>query len=430
MDNRVSDLATRLGIAPDAAQEVYQAGWGDGRNSGIQSIRSKAGDITLSQRMYQDAYSRGMSLSAYLETLDPSEGYNDGLDAFERQLRLAGIKTRSIPEMGLWADRVERFWHSDKPGSETLFPEFMARTWRRATFADAQRFYASSNPVSDVIEPSFIQRLTRQKQIAPAIPLSAIVAMTTPVDSGVYQAFYLTDDEDERTMRRVAEGAEVPAAILTGADHTIRLKKYGRRLRASYESIRRMTIDRFAMHMALLAVQAEQDKVETGIDVLLSGDGNTGTTPTNSNLTTLDTSAVAGTLTLKALLAWRMKWANPYACNVILAREAYALQVLMLNNGSANVPFMQIAGAFGIGGVTPINSGLGPNQLGWTDAVTDAYLLGIDSRFALEMVQEIGTTLTETDRIIRQQMEEIVMTETLGFAIIDANAVKTMNVGA
>ena len=428
--DKVNEMATRLGVAPEAAQEVYQIGFGDGRASAVQSVRPRAGDLVLSRGLYQQAYAKGMSLSAYLETLDPSEEYRDGLDAFERQLKVAGIQTHSIPEMGLWANRVERFWNSDKPGSEVLFPEFLSRTWRKAALGDGSRFYASSNPVSDVLEPPFLQRVVRQKQIAPAIPLTAIVAQTTGIDQGVYEAFYLTDSQDDRTMRRVAEGAEVPTATLTGGDHTIRVKKYGRRLLASYETIKRVQIDRLALHLALLAVQAEDDKVNTACDVLINGDGNSGTTPTNSNLTALDTAAVAGTLTLKGYLAWRQLFANPYICNVVLARSAYALQVLLLNIGSANTPFAFLAGNFGIGGVSPINSGMAGVQLGWTTYVTDAYLLGIDSRFALEMVYEIGTNLTETDKIIARQMNEIVMTESVAFCVMDANCVRTLAVNA
>jgi hypothetical protein len=231
-------------------------------------------------------------------------------------------------------------------------------------------------------------------------------------------------------MVRVAEGTEVPTVKLTGGDHTINLKKYGRRLLGSYETFRRMAIDRFALHIQLLAVKAESDKVDTAIDILINGDGNSGTTPTNHNLTALDTDAVAGTLTLKGFLAWKMQWANPYLCNVVIAEEAPSLQVLLLNMGSANVPFLSIAGAFGFGGVAPINSGLGPVQLGWTTAAPTLKLVGIDNRFALEMVTETGASLTETDKIISKQLNEIVISESVGFCVFDAAANKTLDINA
>lgn len=426
MNDRVSELATQTALPADKVKEIYERAWADARST-ISGVKPQAKEIPLNRALYEAAYNRGMSMSAYLESIDPSPEYKDGLDAFERQLQIADIRTVSDPTGGLWAHKVERFWASDKPGSEYLFPEFIARKWRAAS---GERFYASSVPVSDVMYPAFIQEQARAKKIAPAIPLSALVAVNTQASSGVYQAFYLTDDSDSYTMKKVAEGAEVPSATLTGADHAIRLRKYGRRLIGTYESFRRMAIDRFALHLQLLAVKAESDKVDTAIDVLVNGDGNTGTTPTNSNLTAIDTAAVKGTLTLKGLLGWKMLWGNPYMCNVIIGKEADVLQVLLLNNGSANVPFAQVAGLFGIGGVAPINSGLGPVQIGWTSGAPSLKLVGIDNRFALEMVTEAGASLTETDKIISQQKNEIVMTETVGFCVLDATGNRTLDISA
>lgn len=434
-DTSVVEVAARLGIPLQAAEAVYQHGLTEGeKRARISGVRTLAKDIPLGIDLYRQAAREGMSLSAFLEKIDPSDGYNDGLDAFQRQLVAADIRVRSDLLSGVPAHPVERFWNSDKPGTQALFPEFVNRTWRAAalgSFSPEQtRFYQSSAPISDVLYPAAISNLIRQKQIASAIPLSALIAYVNSIDSATYVAHYLTDDSDERTMKRVAEGTEVPTAVLTGSDHTIRLRKYGRRLKISYEAVRRSPIDRLALHLALLAAQAEADKVNTAIDVAINGDGNGSTAATNSNLTAMDTAAVAGTLTLKGYLNWLMQWANPYNCNVILGRAADVLQALLLNVGSANVPFFQLVGNFQIGGLSPINPGLGNKAIGWTTAVTDRYFLGIDSRFGLEMVMEAGATLTETDRIISSQFNEIVVTESLGFAVFDPNANKTLAINA
>ena len=403
-------------------------------------------DLPLSPDMYRYAYAgdnkrkEPMNLTAYLEELDPSSKYaNDpnmrGTDAFERQLLAAGIRTKSDPRRGLYADKFERFWTSDKPGAETLAPEFIARKWREAAYGllpgdEGKRFYASSDPVSDVMYPDFLASVARQKQIAPAIPLSTMLAITTPIDSGVYKAFYLTEDSDERTMRRVAEGTDVPTAVLTGGDHTISVKKYGRRLLGSYETFRRMRIDRFALHIALLAVQAEVDKVTTALDVLVNGDGNASTAATNSNLTALDAAAVAGTPTVKGYLAWRMLWTSPYNCNTVLALSEHILEMLLMNVGSGNVTFGQLQGLFGIGGVQPIGPQMGPVMIGWDTNAPAEKWVGFDNRFALEMVTEMGSSLTETDKIIGQQLNEIVMTESVGFCILDVNSHRTLTLNA
>lgn len=427
----LNDLALRLGVPLQAAQEIYAFGekQAEMRAVGVQ-VRPRAKDLIINFDTYRAAFEKGLSLSAYLEEVDPSAQYNDGLDAFERQLSLANIRVRSDVVNGRPADRVERFWSSEKPGSEALFPEFLARTWRQAALADFSgeqvRFYQSSVPVSEVLYPAFIQQTIRMKQIQPAIPLSALIALVTSIDSDTYRAFYLTDATDEYTMKRVAEGAEVPTAQLTGAEHTTKMKKYGRRLLASYEAIRRTPIDRLALHLSLLAIKAEADKVSTALDVAINGDGNSGTAASTHNLTALDSDAVAGELTLKAYLAFRMQWSNPYAMTVMFGRTTEVLQCLMLNTGSANASFLSLIGNFGIGGFSPINNGLAQAGIGWTNDVPASRLVGLDSRFGLEMAMEVGASLTETDRIIRQQFNEIVMTEVVGFNVFDQNANKVL----
>ena len=253
----VTDLAAETGIPEDIVRRIYTAGQASVQPS-IISSQPRVTDIVLSRQLYEAAYREGVSFSAYLEKLDPSSRY-DGelakLDAFERQLYVAGIRVHSDPRSGVYADRVQKFFDSEKADSAYLLPEFMARIWRSAAYG--QRFYLSSAPVSSVLHPDYIQETIRAKQIEPAIPLSEIVALITQIDSDVYRAFYLVDSEADRQMTRVTEGSEIPTATLTGGDHTIRLRKYGRRLVASYETIRRMPIDRFALHIAQLAVQSE-----------------------------------------------------------------------------------------------------------------------------------------------------------------------------
>jgi hypothetical protein len=201
-------------------------------------------------------------------------------------------------------------------------------------------------------------------------------------------------------------------------------------LKASYESMRRLTIDRFALHLALLAVQSEVDKVSDAIDTLINGDGNSNTSATSYNLTTLDTGATAGTPTVQGYLSWRMQWSSPYLCNVVLAREAHVVELFTMNIGSANVTFSQMIGAFGIGGATPIAPQLAPVVVGWTNDVAAEKWLGTDTRFALEMVTEVGATLTETNRIVSEQFDEIVLTEVMAFCVMDQNATKVLALDA
>jgi hypothetical protein len=416
------------------------------------AIENGMQDVRVGLQLIEEAYMNGRSISAQLERDDPSDKYRgtqfEDTDAFQRQLVLAGIKPASDLVRGIRASQVQDFWDSDYEGSEYLFPEWMSRVWRRTTYrksnpfeemaalmtqrgADTinKRFYASSSPVSDVLKPDYIQTAVRQKQLQPPIPLNRLVAITTPIDSDIYKAFYLTDDEDERQMKYVTEGSALPTAKLTGSDHTINLYKYGRRLLVTYESMRRMTLDRFALHIGLLALQAEIDKVAQVIDVLVNGDGNSNSA-TNTDLTTADSGTTANNPTAKAYLYWRTLWEAPYNADVILANRSEFLDLLLLDVGSANVTLGQMAGTFGIGGIRPLNAQIGPVEVGYTDDAPANKWMGIDTRFACEQVVEIGADITETNRIISRQFEEITLSETVGYAVMDSRATRTLDLSS
>jgi hypothetical protein len=72
--------------------------------------------------MYRTAYANKMSLSAWLETQDPSEGYNDGLDAFGRLLMAADIRVNSMPEIGVYASKFEAFDKTEHTSSSPRYP--------------------------------------------------------------------------------------------------------------------------------------------------------------------------------------------------------------------------------------------------------------------------------------------------------------------
>jgi hypothetical protein len=206
--------------------------------------------------------------------------------------------------------------------------------------------------------------------------------------------------------------------------------KYGRSLKVSYEVVRRLRVDRLALHLALLAIQTEVDKVATAIDTAIAGDGNAGTSATNYDLNG-DLGGTVSDPKVADYFAWRMKWPSPYNCNVILAQEADLKTLLVMDTGSANVMFGQLGAVFGaasgIGTAQTINPQLSTVMIGWTSAATANKWLGMDNRFALEMVVEAGAMLTETDRLIRGQFNRIVMTESLNFAVLDVNASRTLD---
>ncbi len=352
------------------------------------------------------------------------------MDAFGRMMKAAGIRTRSNPAAGYWASPGKAFM--DTPAGRALYTEFFARKWREVSFPMTRATLLSDDgtpgswqrPYQDAAQARWDQR------IAPAIPLSELVGMTTPISGQDYRSFYLTYNAENLRLFRIGEAAEIPIATITDSERTIQLQKFGRGLRASYEQLRRARVDKLAYMIQNMAVQSEVDKVAAALNIIINGDGNSGTPPTTHDLTTLDTAASAGTLTIKGWLAFKMQFVNPYVITTALMQEAVALQLALLNTGSANVPLVS-ANLGGLGtGLTPINQFADGVRYGWTSDAPSLQIVGIDRRFNLERVTEIGGTISEMERFITNQTQVMTMTEVEGFAVMDSNAAKILDVNA
>lgn len=390
-----------------------------------QRLATKEGGVAL----HMEAIDRGISLSRYLELADPSDG-KGGMDAFSRQLKAAGIVTRSNPQAGYWAGDGEDFLKSH--AGRALFVEFFAREWRNVVHATPQQrasIMLSSDAVINTAErpyendggPFWVN------QFAPPIPLSELVAMTTSISGEDYRSLYMTYDAEAVRLFRIGESAEFPVANLTSSERSIRLRKYGRGLRASYEQLRRTKIDKIAWWIRWAALQSEIDKVAAALAILVAGDGNANTAATEYNLLTLDPDATVNELSLKGWLNFRLQFAPPYSPTTALMRAEEALQLILLNTGSANIP-LQGANFNGVGSqLTPINPTADSIRYGWTSEAPDNKIVLFDKRFALEHVTEIGGDITETERFITNQTEVMIMSEISAFAVLDAAATKVLD---
>jgi len=337
--------------------------------------------------LYRQANESGLTLSQYLEQLDPSHGYNDGLDAFERQMRRFNILTKSIPSKGLWASKVERFYMADDAATTPiLFPEFVNRVAREALVQDSI--------------------------------LNEMVAIRTPIDSNAYRSIYITNDETKTTKKRVSQGADFPVAEMTTSENTIKIYKYGRRVKATYEAIRRMRIDLFALHIKAIMKQADVDRATDAYTVLKDGDGNTGTAATNYNKTALQTGLASAALTYSGWLSYMFKF-YPYKMTHIIGPAASLVELLTVD--APNIDPLKLIqqlkfGNAGNGGEMAQNI-FNDYRIVFLPDATANTLLGYDKQYALEQVTEIGSDLAESQRLIANQWEEIVISEVNGFAV-------------
>lgn len=358
------------------------------------------------QNLYKEAYGQGKTFSQFLEGLDPSNQYvgNDAhlgqLDAFERQMLAAGIRTKSDEAKGLYADTVEKF------------------------------FLGTSN--SDVLFPEFINRTARQALLAPDI-LDELVAVKTPIQGNAYKTFYVDLSTAAKQQKRVGEGAEIPTTTITGHTHAITLNKKGRAIDVSYEFIRRMRVDMLALLIQGILQQTGVDLAEEAVGVLVSGDGNANTAASNSNLTTLG-GKVADGIDWQSWLKFRLKF-YPYKGVTAVVDETQLIKLLGIQPPVID-PLTLMAS---MNGGTPIGGGANLAQNVFSGPMRYVYLpssslankvLVIDPRYALEQVTEIGADIVETDKLIKSQFETIALSQITGFATLFPDVVKTLTTNA
>lgn len=400
-----------------------------------EKVRARPKEIfnRLGTELYRRAYDRGMSLSAWLEYQDPSNDWNDGTDAFERLLIAGGIRTRSVMGAGVFASEFDRFNRSEQ--ARALVPEWISRQWRKVKFgqvntraillSDEATVGSWERPYADAQSPRMGDR------VEAAIPISEIVALTTPIQGDTYRSYYLKFDADQVRKVRVGESAEIPTAELTSTEHTVDLYKFGRAFEASYEVLRRQRVDKISMWIQLLAAQSEADKLEAVLDVLVNGDGNPDTAAEVHDLTTLDGDATAGTLTLKGWLNFKLQFENPYALTTILAQNGPLLELLLLDIGTANVPLFNVPSSVGFGSLQTIGQfTAGSVRYGNTSAAPSNQIVGFDNRLAIERIVEVGANIEEIDRYVKKQTQVLTMTEVEGYAVLDTEAAKILDISS
>ena len=337
-------------------------------------------NLKLEKGMYRQA---GMSFTQVLESLDPSENYRgtalEGTDAFQRQLKRFGIRAK-----GAGSSTVEKFFAT--MDSAVLFPEYIARTVRQGM---------------------------EENDILPGI-----VATTTVIDSLDYRSIYSDATEEEKELVEVTEGGEIPATQITTKDHLISLTKRGRMLVASYEALRFQKLDLFGVMLRQIGAYIQKQQLADAVQVLLQGDGN-GNAAKQYTVGTSPISGTKGTLGYDQMVEFWGQF-DPYTMNTILCSTGTMTKMLKipeLQNPMTGLNFQ---------GTGKLSTPLGAN-LYRTNALTDGKIIGLDNRYALELVRA-GDVLVEYDKLIDRQMERAAITSISGFGKICDGAAAVLNV--
>ena len=334
--------------------------------------------IRLEKGMYRES---GKSFAQVLESLDPSEHYTgtalEGTDAFQRQLKRFDIHAR-----GAYSDPVEKFFRTAE--SSVLFPEYIARAVKQGM---------EENDV-----------------------LPKIVATTTTIDAMDYRSVFSAASEEDKKLMQVAEGASIPATEIRSKSNLVKLNKRGRMLVASYEAIRFQKLDLFAVTLRQIGAYIQKMHLQDAVDVLVNGDGN-GNAAETLTIGTSPLSGTKGTLTYAQLVEFWSQF-EPYTMNALLASGDAMVKMLKLTELQNPLTGLNFQGT------GKLSAPMGAELLR-AACVPSGKLIGLDRRYALEMVQA-GEVSVEYDKLIDRQLERAAITSISGFGKIMPEAAKVL----
>ena len=311
-----------------------------------------------------------------LESIDPSENYKgtslEGLDAFERQLKRFDIRLK-----GAGSSTVDKFFATTD--SAVLFPEYVSRAVHQG--------------------------------IEEGKHLDSIIATKTNIEGLDYRTITSIPTADEKELKEVAEGAQIPETVIHTQENLVSLKKRGRMLVASYEAIRFQRLDLFTVTLRQIGAYIARSQFKDAVNVLINGDG-------NNNPATEISPAVSGTISYEDLITLWNSF-SPYEMNTLIASPDVTAKLLTMPE------FRDAPAGLNFHGKGTMITPLGANLIKSTDI--DSTLVALDKNYALEMVTA-GGVMTDFDRLIDRQLERATISQISGFAKIFADSAKVMNV--
>ncbi|MCH7529313.1 MAG: hypothetical protein IH972_07155 [Candidatus Marinimicrobia bacterium] len=335
--------------------------------------------MKLELGLYQQAEQRGLSFTDLLGRLDDG-AYLDpesALDPFQQQMAV-----RNLITVGPQAVQLEAFYETD---SRFLFPEWINRQVREGMSLGKN-----------------------------ALRLSDLVSVETEIDSGVYEVL-LSEMGSEVTPKRIGQGGEFPTVEIKTGEQTIKLSKYGIALAASYEAIRRVKAPIFAATLRKIGFYMGRQMVDDAITALVNGTG-------NNDAAAVDQVAATGTLDYSDLITFDLNF-DPFESDYWVAPKDVIKTILNM------VEFKDPQSGFTYQQTGDLISPLG-NILRRYDGTllsTDR-LVGFMHDFAIEKVTERNASLVEVERIINKQIEGTAISEMVGFAKIDKDATRVLDI--
>lgn len=342
------------------------------------------------------AAAEGVSLSTYLNNKYASivEKFNGELDAFDIALLSKGIIVKDNLEFGIQSSSMMKFFTTDE--NRNLFPEFVIRQLRQIS--------GMPSIINDLVASTRVINGDSAKQVV--LDLS-----NTPAGQKNKQAL---------KKRRIAEGANIPVAELKLGEVSIKIYKYGIGVKATYEVLRRTTVDMFRKQMELVSLQAGYDEVGAVIDVIVNGDGNTNPAVVYK-ATELNPGATEGELDEITLVKFLVKQA-PFNYDTLIVDEEIYTQIctILMDKNLTNAINPKISFEFPQGLLSNLRVVYSEDLEKTSD--NKHQIIGLAKNYAIEKTIEAGSMINEVSKTVENQTQLAVMTENAGFNKIDSRA--------
>lgn len=342
------------------------------------------------------AAAEGVSLSTYLNNKYASivEKFNGELDAFDIALLSKGIIVKDNLEFGIQSSSMMKFFTTDE--NRNLFPEFVIRQLRQIS--------GMPSIINDLVASTRVINGDSAKQVV--LDLS-----NTPAGQKNKQAL---------KKRRIAEGANIPVAELKLGEVSIKIYKYGIGVKATYEVLRRTTVDMFRKQMELVSLQAGYDEVGAVIDVIVNGDGNTNPAVVYK-ATELNPDATEGQLDEITLVKFLVKQA-PFNYDTLIVDEEIYTQIctILMDKNLTNAINPKISFEFPQGLLSNLRVVYSEDLEKTSDSKHQ--IIGLAKNYAIEKTIEAGSMINEVSKTVENQTQLAVMTENAGFNKIDSRA--------
>lgn len=307
----------------------------------------------------------------------------------------------------------ERVEENDKlaklnPMQMAMFEAGIKRTDTIGKFMDA--YTSGGLDSNDWLFPAWMETTVREAMYAQNI-LPYIVTNTVTIDGNIVKSPFLDlmDEANKKAIKRarIAEGADIPVGKIAVGEKAISLWKHGRGIEMTYEALRRMRIDLFAIHMNAIATDLAQQNVEAAASVIESGDGN------GNKATSLGQTSQSGVITSDELIDFLIDYlfdTNMNADTLVMSKDMYkqlghmsfdsqlvygATPRFTFNTPQLNLPEITIL----------------------TADVPDHKILVSNRANTLIRYEENGSNIQENQRFIRNQTELMTFTENSGYAI-------------